>query len=34
MADIEREAINHSRLRHPHVIQFREVFLTQHHFNM
>jgi hypothetical protein len=34
LADIEHEALNHSSLRHPHVIQFREVFLSQNHFNM
>lgn len=28
---VENEILNHSRLRHPHVIQFREVFLTDHH---
>ena len=28
---VGRELINHSRLLHPHVIQFREVFLTDSH---
>lgn len=26
---MEREIINHSNLLHPHVIQFKEVFLTE-----
>lgn len=25
---VEREILNHKTLRHPHVIQFKEVFLT------
>ncbi|GAX76464.1 hypothetical protein CEUSTIGMA_g3909.t1 [Chlamydomonas eustigma] len=25
---VEAEILNHSKLRHPHVIQFKEVFLT------
>lgn len=28
---VESELINHSQLRHPHVVQFREVFLTDEH---
>ena len=28
---VESELINHSQLRHPHVVQFREVFLTDQH---
>jgi hypothetical protein len=34
LAGIEREAINHSRLRHPHIIRFREVFFSERYFNM
>jgi hypothetical protein len=26
---VESEILNHSTLRHPHVVQFREVFLTK-----
>ncbi|KIZ02869.1 hypothetical protein MNEG_5087 [Monoraphidium neglectum] len=29
--NLEHEILNHCRLRHPHVIQFKEVFLTPHH---
>lgn len=25
---VGRELVNHSRLLHPHIVQFREVFLT------
>lgn len=28
---VKREIINHKRLRHPHVVQLHEVFLTYHH---
>lgn len=28
---VESELVNHSQLRHPHVVQFREVFLTDQH---
>lgn len=28
---VHREIVNHMKLRHPHVISLREVFLTQHH---
>lgn len=28
---VERELINHSHLLHPHIVQFREVFLTRDH---
>lgn len=28
---VESELVNHSQLRHPHVVQFREVFLTEQH---
>ena len=28
---VEAEIVNHSLLRHPHVIQFKEVFLTSRH---
>lgn len=28
---VEAEIVNHSLLRHPHVIQFKEVFLTSNH---
>jgi hypothetical protein len=30
----ESEIINHSCLRHPHVVCFREVFLSRGHINM
>ncbi len=26
---VEREVLNHSLMLHPHIIQFKEVFLTQ-----
>lgn len=26
---VEREILNHKALRHPHVVQFHEVFLTE-----
>eukprot|EP00878_Enallax_costatus_P040623 GHUV01046947.1.p1 GENE.GHUV01046947.1~~GHUV01046947.1.p1 ORF type:complete len:124 (+),score=8.60 GHUV01046947.1:591-962(+) len=32
--NVESEIINHSQLRHPHVVQFREVFLSPHHINI
>ena len=28
---VEREIINHRQLVHPHIIQFKEIFLTQHY---
>ncbi|KAK9830625.1 hypothetical protein WJX81_006668 [Elliptochloris bilobata] len=28
---VEREILNHKRLIHPHIVQLKEVFLTQHH---
>jgi hypothetical protein len=28
---VESEILNHSTLRHPHVVQFREVFLSPNH---
>lgn len=28
------EILNHSKLRHPHVVGFREVFLSPRHVNM
>ncbi|KAK9828933.1 hypothetical protein WJX72_002887 [[Myrmecia] bisecta] len=28
---VEREIINHSNLLHPHIVQFKEVFLTEQH---
>jgi hypothetical protein len=31
---VESEILNHSILRHPHVVQFREVFLSPRHINM
>ena len=31
---IESEIVNHSLLRHPHVVQFREVFLSGKHINI
>ena len=31
---IESEILNHSMLRHPHVVQFREVFLSPKHINI
>jgi hypothetical protein len=31
---VESEIINHSSLRHPHVVCFREVFLSRGHINM
>lgn len=31
---VESEILNHSQLRHPHVVQFREVFLSPHHINI
>jgi hypothetical protein len=31
---VATEILNHSRLRHPHVVQFREVFLSPRHVNM
>ncbi|CAL8466327.1 g5863 [Coccomyxa elongata] len=32
--DVQRELHNHSRFRHPHIIQFREVFLTPTHLGL
>lgn len=26
---VEREILNHKALRHPHVVQFHEIFLTE-----
>lgn len=31
---VESELVNHSQLRHPHVVQFREVFLTDEHVSV
>lgn len=31
LQEVEVELLNHSALRHPHVVQFREVFLTDRH---
>lgn len=31
---VESEILNHSILRHPHVVQFREVFLSPRHINI
>lgn len=31
---VESELVNHSQLRHPHVVQFREVFLTEQHVSI
>ncbi|KAF6263511.1 kinase-like domain-containing protein [Scenedesmus sp. NREL 46B-D3] len=31
---VESEILNHSQLRHPHVVQFREVFLSTNHINI
>ncbi|KIY95581.1 Serine/threonine-protein kinase SRK2G [Monoraphidium neglectum] len=31
---VESEILNHSKLRHPHVVGFREVFLSKHHVNI
>jgi hypothetical protein len=31
---LEAEIVNHSLLRHPHVVQFKEVFLTAEHVNI
>jgi serine/threonine-protein kinase SRK2 len=31
---VEGEILNHSRLRHPHIISFREVFLSDRHINI
>lgn len=31
---VESEILNHSTLRHPHVVQFREVFLSPNHINI
>ena len=32
--EVQRELHNHSRFRHPHIIQFREVFLTPTHLGL
>lgn len=32
--DVQRELHNHSSFKHPNVIQFREVFLTQTHLGL
>lgn len=32
--DVQRELHNHSRFRHPNIIQFREVFLTPTHLGL
>eukprot|EP01024_Parvocaulis_polyphysoides_P027563 TRINITY_DN24967_c0_g1_i3.p1 TRINITY_DN24967_c0_g1~~TRINITY_DN24967_c0_g1_i3.p1 ORF type:complete len:160 (+),score=21.97 TRINITY_DN24967_c0_g1_i3:75-482(+) len=29
--NVEREVVNHSHLRHPHIILYHEVFLTDHY---
>ena len=31
---VESEILNHSRLRHPHIVQFREVFLSERYINI
>lgn len=31
---VEREIINHRCLVHPHIVQFKEVFLTAHHLGI
>jgi hypothetical protein len=31
---VESEILNHSTLRHPHVVQFREVFLSPNHVSV
>lgn len=31
---VEREIVNHRQLVHPHIIQFKEVFLTQRHLGI
>jgi serine/threonine protein kinase len=31
---LEAEIVNHSLLRHPHVVQFKEVFLTSEYVNI
>jgi serine/threonine protein kinase len=31
---VDRELINHSKMLHPHVIQFREVFLTEQYLGV
>ena len=31
---VEREIMNHRQLVHPHIIQFKEVFLTTHHLGI
>jgi serine/threonine-protein kinase SRK2 len=31
---VESEILNHSKLRHPHIIGFREVFLSPNNVNM
>lgn len=31
---LERELLVHSRLRHPHVVRFHEVFLSPNHYNL
>jgi serine/threonine protein kinase len=31
---VESEILNHSTLRHPHVVQFREVFLSPNHVSL
>ncbi|KAI8474560.1 MAG: kinase-like domain-containing protein [Monoraphidium minutum] len=31
---VESEILNHSKLRHPHVVGFREVFLSRHNVNI
>jgi hypothetical protein len=31
---VESEIVNHSLLRHPHVVCFREAFLSRGHINM
>jgi serine/threonine protein kinase len=31
---VEREIINHRQLVHPHIIQFKEVFLTSQHLSI
>lgn len=31
---VEAEIVNHSLLRHPHIVQFREVFLSDEHVHI
>lgn len=31
---VDSEILNHSKLRHPHVVGFHQVFLSPNHINM